>query len=326
MTDKDIIFITEGGRGIGLGHIMHCIAIAEELKSLKIRYCFIVNKDNSVSSILKRYRFSFKEVKDLTHIGIRIVNKHVIMHSKRDLSSVIKKLQKSYCRINLIGNYTKARFLADSNIYPYEHFNPITLGYCGAKSKIYYGVKYFPLRKEFTGIKPRKRKKHILVSMGGADPNNLTELVLRALDMALPEVNFVIVIGKAFKNNIETIKRRFCLNRNFKIIKESRNFANLLNQSYLIITALGITVYEAAYLGIPPIVINNYRDDLVKSVELEKLGLCKSLGYYKDVSNKDILENVRAALSKKDLFSKDKCFDSCGAKRIISIVTEEQLC
>lgn len=325
--DKKVFFITEGGLRIGLGHLMRCIAVAQHLRDLRFRPSFVVNNSPAVAGILKKYNFHFKQVpkieQALARYGRILQNKPVLIDSKKDVSGLIRGLQNNGCQITLIDNITKARLWADNVIYPHQHFNPKRLNWEKARGKLFYGTKFFPLRKEFRKTRPKKKKNYILVSMGGTDFNNLTKLVLESLEGALPNIKIIAVVTKAFRHKIwlKTYKRK--INENFEIIKEAKDFPKLLSRARLVITALGITVYEAAYFKIPTLVINNYKTDFNDSQSLEKLGFCKSLGFYRNLNSRDIAEGLRDLLFLKSRAAKLKSKmlpDENGAGRIASLL------
>ena len=83
---------------IGLGHLMRCIAVAQQARDLKIRTIFIVHGDKVVSNILKKHKFAFRKIsniqKSLTRYITDIKNKPVLIDSKKDISELVKGLRK----------------------------------------------------------------------------------------------------------------------------------------------------------------------------------------------------------------------------------------
>ena len=51
-----VFILTEGGKGIGFGHITRCSALCEAFEEKCIRPYFIVNADNSAKTLLKGKR------------------------------------------------------------------------------------------------------------------------------------------------------------------------------------------------------------------------------------------------------------------------------
>ena len=61
----DVVFLTEGGKDIGLGHVTRCISLCQAFKERGIIPEFIINGDNTIKELLgnKKYRI-FNWLKD----------------------------------------------------------------------------------------------------------------------------------------------------------------------------------------------------------------------------------------------------------------------
>jgi spore coat polysaccharide biosynthesis predicted glycosyltransferase SpsG len=322
---RGAVIITEGGSKIGLGHLMRSIAVAERMRDFRRNPLFIVNDNNVVANILRRYRFRFAQVRDIAKGSSRYMHKirrvPVLIDSKRDVTHTAERLKVNGCRVTLIDNVTHARLVVDAVIYPLEHVEPKSLDWENAKGSVHYGVNYFPLRKEFIHVSSKKDGSYVLVSMGGADFNNLTKLVVESLDNVLEDEKICVVIGESFAHRAWLSRYMRRADRNLSIVEKPAHFARVLSGAKALITALGVTVYEAAYFGIPTLVINNYESDLSDGVRLEKRGICKLLGYYREVTPDDIGRNVSMMLRQKAHRKRAlRGFDGNGAVRIASIV------
>ncbi|MFH1957617.1 MAG: hypothetical protein ABIJ15_03995 [bacterium] len=322
MKDKEIIFITEGGSKIGMGHLMRSIAVAERVRDKGRTPIFIVNKEKNVTETLKNYKFPFQTVSSIIKCDLNIKDKRVLIDSKKNVSGIIRKVKRNNCKVTLMDNATNARLLVNNVIYPIEHFDPDALDWSKAEGKLYYGAKYFPLRKDFLKHKRKKKTikkgKNILISFGGADPNNLSLKMLKILNAHLQEHNIKIILGSAFKN--KQIIRDYVAKYEMKVdvIDDSKLFPQILSTADLFITALGVSIYEANYFSVPVVVINNYKEDKKDSILLKNRNLTKSLGYYKSVTGRAVWEAVNDIIEEQNNFK--KVVDSAGACRIAKIV------
>ncbi|MBI5587663.1 MAG: hypothetical protein HY889_04770, partial [Deltaproteobacteria bacterium] len=172
------------------------------------------------------------------------------------------------------------------------------------------------------GHKPFK----VLVTMGGADPFNLTELVVNALDR-LDGIEVTVVMGPA--SNATPFLRRFMENANpgFRFLYNVADMAPVINSCHIGFTAVGTTVYELAYMGVPSIVIANYPGDDGDLRDLRELGISFCLGYFKDVTAPMIRGAVKSLMKREtllELMSKKACSltDGRGALRIAHIIAE----
>jgi len=207
--------------------------------------------------------------------------------------------------VTLVDNITGARLIADKNIFPGIDDCIKDINWTNYRGKVYSGIKYFPLRKEFVkSNRLRKKRNAILVSMGGADVNNLTPVVMKALVNIGKKVN--VVVGPAFKNkkDIENIAVKY--REIFQLYYSPDKYTDIADSSLFAITALGISIYEFSYMGIPTVIIGNYKSDAAIGKALEKKIQCKYMGYYKNVQTSDIYNiSMKLTGQKKTISGRD---------------------
>ncbi|MBI5588128.1 MAG: hypothetical protein HY889_07160, partial [Deltaproteobacteria bacterium] len=175
-----VTFWTEGGSSIGMGHLARCVNVARALKRLSITADFLVNDERSVKDRLEAEGFSFRIV-SLSKEPVSVLSHAVVViDSKKDLRRHLSMLKEAGKKVVLIDNATAPE--ADTVVVP----SPFHRG--DRRGKLYGGSEYLIIGENFQrernlgvskgGHKPFK----VLVTMGGADPFNLTELVVNALD------------------------------------------------------------------------------------------------------------------------------------------------
>jgi len=328
LKNKKIIFITEGGSKIGMGHLMRSIAVAECVRDKGLMPIFIVNKEKNVIETLKNYNFHFQTVSSIVQCGLNIKGKRVLIDSKKNVSATIRKLKRNNCHITLMDNATNARLFADNVIFPIEHFDTDTLDWSKAEGQLYYGAKYFPLRKDFFKHKRKKvvkkNRKNILVSFGGADPNNITLKVLKALkDLKIDkDISIKVLIGPAFqkkyRNKIYSLAKSF---KNFKLINDAKNIIGVFQDIKFCFTALGVSIYELNHLNIPIILLYNYKSDKRCAEILEQRGIVKNIGYYREATRRSIKKAGSRFMETK--ICTKRYTDGKGAERVRKIITRD---
>lgn len=125
------------------------------------------------------------------------------------------------------------------------------------------GSRYALLRREFRSVRPREkadpaagRAPHILVTMGGADPDNVTLKVIEALQLLeLPAVRVKIIVGPANPHlaRLQESVRRSELQA--ELLSGVQDMAPMMQWADVAITAGGSTCWELAYLGVPALII-----------------------------------------------------------------------
>jgi len=192
------------------------------------------------------------------------------------------------------------------------------------KGKLYYGAKYFPLRKELvtTKLKAENQRNEILISFGGADPNNLTLKILKAFKDSGRDMHIKVLIGPAFqaksRNKILSLSKSL---KNAQIIDGTANLTEVFQDVKFVFTALGVSIYEFNYLKLPVILLYNYRTDAKDATILEERGIVKNLGYYEKVTDRKIIAETFRFIENK--IRVRRCVDGQGAERICRIILGE---
>lgn len=94
----------------------------------------------------------------------------------------------------------------------------------------------------------------VLITFGGADPDNFTLKLVQSLYQQQPHPTFSVttVVGPAFDlkqvNQLENIAKQ---KENFRVLKSPASLGQLIQEHDLIVTLGGITSYEAMCLGKP---------------------------------------------------------------------------
>lgn len=345
------IFIwTEGGFGIGMGHVCRDIVIAKALRKKGCEPVFIINNDSAVIERVKKNGFrwfeaGFKENKIpeiiLTHDSRPTTQDPrpttVFIDTKKDVSKILQKLKNARHKVMLMDNTTSAKIDADINIFP--SLIPIDdLDWSGFTGKNYSGGDYIPVDETFINAR-KKALKHspdisiqgqalpfkILVTMGGADPNKLTGKVVSALLKIKEPIEVRVVIGPAAQcgeilNKIEKEN-----DSRFSFFKGQDDLSDIMADSHIAITALGTTLYELAVVGVPAIIVANYLEDKKDMDTYKELGMNLPLGYYKEVTEKDICSAVNDFIKNKVMWMnmRQKGWDLIsgkGAERIAEII------
>lgn len=131
-------------------------------------------------------------------------------------------------------------------------------------SNVYSGKKYYISSKIFMfyeSIKIKEKVNRVLISFGGADPQNYTERLLKIiLKKEYEKINFTVVIGRA-KCNFKNIMK-YNEYSNVNVYYDVPNMPELMSQCDIAVTSRGRTGYELSILGIPSIAMaQNKREE-----------------------------------------------------------------
>ena len=133
-----------------------------------------------------------------------------------------------------------------------------------SQKNTYFGEKYYICPKTFmfyNKIDINEEVKNILVTFGGADPQNYTDRILKMISKKeYNDYNFIVILGRA-KKNIDSLMK-YNKYKNIKMLYDVKNIAEIMSQTDIAITSRGRTGYELATLGVPTIAMaQNKREE-----------------------------------------------------------------
>ncbi|MBC8204015.1 UDP-2,4-diacetamido-2,4,6-trideoxy-beta-L-altropyranose hydrolase [bacterium] len=156
------------------------------------------------------------------------------------------------------------------------------------------GSEYILLRNEFikwlgwTRYNPSKAE-NLLITMGGADIENAALIALKGVK---PLINngfkAQIVVGRSnihYDELAEFIKREM---KGIDIYRGIKDMSMLMTNADIAVTAAGITLYEAAFLGLPcaAMVLSDNQYPIADS--MSRLGAAVNLGWYNTIEPEEI--------------------------------------
>ncbi len=334
----NIAFRVDSSSKTGVGHLMRCLTLADELKSKNYQITFICRdlKGNHIHSVQypvfvlpKSESFSSDDLY-LEHLGasqqedadqtIRVLPRNIdILIVDSYALNIIwhKKLRPYVKKILVIDDLANRQF--DCDILLNQNVGSKNEDY---KTKVPYdcklllGCDYALLQPGFSLLRKKaieKRKvtkkiKNILISMGGSDLNNVTYNVLQQIS---DNYNVIVVLGSNSPHN-EMIKS-YSKNKEIKVIIETKNMPKLIFEADLGIGAGGSSSWERCCLGLPTLLYITAENQRVNAGNLEHLGLVKIVRNLKDdLQNMSNDINLWREMSEKSI----AICDGLGVKRI----------
>ncbi len=315
---------------IGSGHIMRCMAIAEELVKAGETVTFLLADDVS-SEKVKQMGCPFL----VLHTDWSDLNKDMDQLIQFIIGNKVEKLLVDSYYISKetlhgLSRYTKVMYIDDySNdvidvqsivhyglIYEQEFYKEYNRLEAVKEKKnhtrLLLGSQYIPLRKEFQDIvfDDRLRKNNILIMSGGTDTYNVMGTLLYHIidDRQYDSYHFHIIIGlyNEFKNDII----RLAENRdNITTYFNVGNMAELMKSCAVSISAGGSTLYEL-FSARTPTICYTFADN--QNFGAEMLG---SMGYVCYIG--DIRGNV--AFSAKTILDRmeELYWDKAGKREMV---------
>jgi len=326
-----ILFIVDGKRATGLGHIYRCLTLAERLHGHNI--LFLTNGDLG-ERILAEWGYSVERLDSLEKAITYIfkVKPDIVINDILDTSEKYMKSLRE-CTDALIVNFED---LGEGAIYADLVFNAL-YEFSSPPPNHYYGYKYFILRDEFRLFPIKEYTDNtklttLTVIFGGVDLNNLTTRTLHVIEeLDLKNVNVNVIGGPGYMHLDKLTGRiKELLEKDYRIkLYSSPNFiADIIHSSDLIITSNGRTLYEAKSYAIPAISIAQNERELMHPFAHINKGV-RFLGLANNMSDDHMADAIMSFIQNPDLlvkmnrslipYAKDL---RKGVKRVLRIISD----
>ena len=278
---KSVVCYAEGSNKIGMGHLYRQLSFYQNYSNL------IDCKFIAANQIQKDfYKFFNCQYIDITQAQDHPTFNFGVFDSKEDSIEVFEKIQplsETWIAVDSTKNWIKE---FDYAVYPsfFSSLDQIPKKLQKFQTKFLFGVEYVLKRKT-------NKKDDInidfktLVTFGGADPNNLTELVAKIIEKRIDHKEFIFLIGPNFKKNIKYFEDKY-INLNF--LNPVNSTRALIERSNCVITSLGTTLQECEYYSKNTLLITNYLSDEEDAKILNKYSINKNtfhhLGHFVNIN------------------------------------------
>jgi UDP-2,4-diacetamido-2,4,6-trideoxy-beta-L-altropyranose hydrolase len=197
-----------------------------------------------------------------------------------------------------------------------------------AFTRLLLGSRYILLRPEFVARTPRQGSikgpaRRLLVTLGGADSDNVTLTVMRALETINSNaLEALIVVGSAnpHRRQIRDAAGRSRLP--MRVVENAPDMAELMAWADVAVSAGGSTCWELAYMGVPTLAITMAENQLAVVEGLARTGAIVKLGWHHDLSTAELAQAIQDLVS--DVAARTRMqgcgrtlVDGMGAKRVI---------
>lgn len=325
---KTIVIRTHGGRGIGLGHLMRCLSIAQGFKryldTSPVHIAWIVNAESVPFIEQKGFRaFQSERFSTQEESLFREMEPDCILFDAYGTDNSYLSFLKSLTNRLILVDDNNDQYLSgavdaviNGNLHaeglPYEETLP--------RAKRWLGPFYLPMKEEYWEVDAIEVPSDfgVLVTVGGSDPLHLLEKLARALE-SYP-YRKTLVIGPAFEpSEIQRLYRSF--SPTFDLALSPSSLKPYIQRAGVVLTAAGSTVYEILRLGRIPVIFELAENQKWIGEALRASGVC-NLGWYESLSAERVLHAVSTTAGEKNILTQTyrnlfSRFDGQGVRRIV---------
>lgn len=319
-----VLVLTEGGSGIGFGHIVRCVSLCDAFEENGIIPEIIIHGDETVAGMLKGKTHSVRNwrqekqwLSSLTDTDVVVIDSYL---ADRGVYEAISKS----VRVPVYIDDNKRMDYPDGIVIN-GGINAERLNYPENDDVEYLlGCQYIPLRKAFRDVPAKEIRENvaaIMVTFGGDDVRNLTLKVLEMLIKEYPGLSRQIVIGNGCRN-VERIEAVADNDTRLHYHPDAETMRNIMLASDIAISAAGQTLYELARVGVPAIAVAVAENQLNNVEGWKKEGFIEYAGWWEDGR---MLDNIHKAIKRLEDKGRRKnmsktgrsLVDGKGAKRIV---------
>jgi spore coat polysaccharide biosynthesis protein SpsF len=342
-----MLFRCDASPEIGLGHLVRCLALADELhKNHGVAVSFAMRPSPLAAEMVKRRAYPILQARDsgvldqeawLHDCMLKSGAQTLVVDVRDDLSKVtLDALAGKGAVIALLDDSSDRRWAADIAFYP-----PVPqvqrMDWSGFRGRLCIGWDWLVLRPQFAQSVPpcnhspcNHAKCSLLIAMGGSDPAGLTLKAVRAVerldgDFKSAIFESAIILGSGFCHGQSLRELLGQTDRRFTVREDVSEMSAAMAEADLAICSFGMTAYELAAMGVPSVYACLTPDHAESASALVAAGMGVSVG----VDDRDtetrlataverllVDENARAQMSARAR----ELVDGRGASRVADVL------
>ena len=295
-----IVIRADGGKGIGMGHLMRTSVLAKELA-----------KDYRVVYICDQKYYEGKEF--LNRQGLEVIMsanplEDIINQSAQCIltdnyeidDNYIEEVRKKFKVVGYMDDDVLKQYKADFIIN--QNYGAESLDYSTCKvDDLFLGTRYLLVREEFRNVVLEQKgikdniEKHVMLTVGGTDLYNYTEKILSMI-YRLPYIVHV-VIGNVFPYK-EQIIGTYSKYKNIQF-EINPNMLEVMQKCDLAISSCGSTLYELGLMQVPVIGYTLADNQQGIANRMSKDGLIKLIGSIKELQEEELKKQIINLLQDK---------------------------
>lgn len=328
-----IVIRADGGNKIGMGHIMRTLVLAKELA--KTNDVFYICRTNN--PLTDKYSPGIEKIRS-EGFNVITINEHNIIEELKKISADCLITDSYDIDENYFNEtkkiFNKTGYIDDMNLHYFnvdflinQNINAKDLVYrVNEDTKLFLGTDYIMLREEFRNIPKKVIKENvedIMITLGGSDPSNVTELILGYVKDF--NYKYHVVVGPSFKD-INKLKEIGKENENINLYFHA-NMYELMKKCDIAISACGSTLYELAACSVPTIglIIAGNQEEIAYKMNEKKL--IYNLGWYRDLTKDKIIYNIKkiSKLGNREIIiNKQKIVNKDGVEILVKEIERIQ--
>jgi spore coat polysaccharide biosynthesis predicted glycosyltransferase SpsG len=330
----------DGGRRIGLGHLMRCLNLCRALEDRGVDTLLLTRERPELRTILAgetRTIVALPPDADehtaaayAREIRQTLGGDVILIDLPQDLlPEEVAAYAATGLPLILFDDHGSAAAKADILVNAIAH--PDHLLAPSSADRRYIGADYIIIDPGYRDAPPaafREEALSLLVAMGGSDPHDITAQALRALLPLPQQVELHVLIGPAYEGSEELRAEMGQVGRSVTFHSAVGKMPEFLAGFDLAVMSFGITSYGAAALGLPMLLIGHDEEGAAAAEVFAQLyGCAVALGKYDLLTDSRLLTETEALIDspaqRKEMAQSGRAaVDGRGLERVTGIILD----
>ena len=328
----------------GTGHVMRCLALAQAWQDAGGRAIFaMAESTQSIGGRLRSEGFdvapvagpvgSAADAEATAFLAQQQDSLWVVVDGYQFGAEYQAALMDRDLKVLFIDDNGHARhYSADLVLNQNAHAEESLYSSRDASTRLLLGPRFALLRDEFKPWREWRRDippvaRRVLVTMGGSDPNNVTE---RVVDAILSAGDFEVTIVAGGSNpHLSALRELVGSSRSaVQLVENASSMPKLLAEADVAVAGAGTTTWEMCFLGLPALLIIVADNQQGVAGELGKRGIMVNLGDASALSQDVIATELRSLAqsprARQEMSARGRdLVDGRGAERVVSELNDQ---
>lgn len=335
---RSILIRTDASADIGTGHLMRCLAFAQECRKKGHEPLFVLSMETPLMERLKDEEMTVMRI-DAERGSANDAAKTIAIAGEHNAEWIMsdgytfdaaygRMLREAGYKVLMVDDYAHLSSY-ECDVLLNQNIDASETMYAGkTDAELLLGPSHALLRKEFLSRTDRARAipevaTNILVTLGGGDPENATSLILRALDLIDTQKLSVTAIAGSENPHKDALKKIVAgSHHQISLLENVTDMPSLMAEADIAIAAAGSTSWELLFMGLPFVTGILAENQAGIAVELGRRKLALNIGWYKDCPSERLAEQISDLIHDRMLRERlslagKETVDGKGAERVL---------
>lgn len=304
---------TDANKRAATGHVMRCITVAGQLRSLGGQVLFLFRDEESVSLLPEGFKYIklklcvdiHDEIQEIETVMREQGRGKVLLDSYEFTATYMERLKAVAEKVITFDDLFKETYPVDLLINYNLYYKKFDYGarYSESGAQLLLGGDYVPLRQEFqvAGSGCRTRVETILLICGGGDPLGFLAAMLKQVCQAdlQARYHFIVVAGK-LTSRIDILRDYAKHYPQIELLENVKGMAGVLQRADLVVSAASTVLYECCCVGVPTIFFTVAENQKYDTDVFSEAGMMLYAGDFQR-EGKGVLEQIICLIEKASL-------------------------